>query len=244
MLSSEDVETLAIRERLMRAVVPILLKADGDEPSIGCGTLFERKGRKFLITAAHIAEEIQSDELTIALGAHNSELWTPGYGNLAWANSHDIAVLELIDDRFFAEVERVNYRVFLSDDDVCTSGLENATVYLYGYPAEDTKLETDQYSSTPTLITTSKYSGTPEGLKRHQTDEDLFLHWTSAPGKNLEGISGTAIWTVPPRSNLIWSAGALVCAVETSVAQDKWIRATRWTVVDAILRQHFGLVPI
>jgi hypothetical protein len=238
----EKAEGCALRERMLRVVTPIMENADGDGPAIGCGTLFQRGERRFLVTALHVIETLPSGNIAVALGERYSPLVTPGQGTLAWVRSHDVAVLELNDASFLRQLQDVDYRPFLTDSDVLATGSASSYV-LYGYPAVDTKLKGESYWSEPLLLECSAYSGTPTKLKRARTSEDTFLEWTASQGKDLEGISGTPVWSREDGAGdgELWSTGLKICGVETSVLQDTWIRCTQWSVINAILAKQFGV---
>ncbi len=81
---------LAIRERPKRHAVPVV-EEDGEQLYVGSCSLFEREGRRFLVTAHHVAEALDRGNVAIAIAETRSALWTPGRGQLAFTSEHDTA---------------------------------------------------------------------------------------------------------------------------------------------------------
>ncbi|MDC0678983.1 hypothetical protein [Sorangium atrum] len=232
-------QLLAVREHAKRAAIAVVEEA-GDKMFVGCCTLFRRNNRKFLITAEHVASAISRGDVALAISENRSELWTPGRGQLASTTDHDVAVMELKDQEFLERLQKAGYREFLDDRDVQRGPLP-PDFLLYGYPAEDVKVNGDDLNARPSMITTQQYSGTPSGLKRPLSGYDLFLAWQGA-SKDLTGISGTPVWAVtngPSAGAGVWTPDQAmkVCAVETSALRGEWIRATRWEIVEAVLQR-------
>lgn len=231
-------QVLALRERAKRTAVAVI-EESANQLSIGCCTLFARDDRKFVVTAQHVAEAIERGDVGLAIGETQSEIWTPGCGQLAWASQYDVSVMELNDAEFLERLHRASYREFLDDRDVHVGTLPGDFM-LYGYPAEGLDVSGDELTAKPVMLTTCQFVGAPQGLKRPRAEHDLFLAWTGDDTEDLTGISGTPVWAVtngPEQGGTVWTPdqSMKLCAVETSVLRGEWIRASGWAVVDAVI---------
>src|SRR5262245_56905506 len=85
----------AINNLAAKATVA-LIREEGDRAGMeGTGTLFEIRGRHYLVTAAHVVEDLGQGNVGVPCGADKKEIWVLGAGKLATIDKYDVAVFRI-----------------------------------------------------------------------------------------------------------------------------------------------------
>lgn len=252
-----------------RYTVPFIWAGTGDPSKgvVGSGVLLEIDGRRFVITAAHVLEEIQDAERKygdrIEWGlptARSSGVWDPSAvhypGDMVIAGAEpnnariDVGLVEL-KNQVLVEM-LVRERGFLTLDDIDFQ-LRDADYFVFGYPAESTVKGATQLHSFPFSFASALRldpAGWPPNTDPHHNvvlekpPTACLADGSSVPlpkRQGLQGISGGGTWSVDDASTGVWSptSQAKLAAVVTRVpdAHD-CIVSTRWVYVAAVLKRY------
>jgi hypothetical protein len=200
----------------------------------------------YIVTARHVLEDI--DPTLIGVPAApvgvNRSIWTLGKATICMPSedSFDVAVVRLEDDEFLARVSR-NWE-FLRPSNISTELAQDYVVA--GYPNSTVRITNGNLSPVDLLtqVYTQHYSGPVQG---ERGPYDLFLRFDRTAERpdgsaqatpRLEGVSGSAIWSIS-RSGNIWSPESMlrIAAVQVSYLHSAYIRAKSWDVVHALIQK-------
>lgn len=237
-----------------QCTVPFVCEESADVVYVfGTGTLFHLGGMHVVVTAAHVAQHINSHALGLPIDDRRAPIWRPQGGQIHTVDDpkFDIAVLRLDDPDLIAALERT--RRFLTLDNVLlrdSPGLVD--FYVHGFPSGSARYRSSELTGVPFRFATSRYQG-PTNVVGTVVDREVHLLLAHADraldslGEPLElppslgGISGCSIWTTLDRggSDKLWTPdeNVKVVAVQTHVARNRWIRATKWVVVANALKK-------
>ena len=231
------------RERLHKSVVPLYRSvAGGLLVPIGTGTLFQIAEEHFLVTAAHVSDDLGDGDDKAALvtcALERSEPVQLTGKSLSTDSQTDVSVF-LLDPTVVA---RLPGRVPLRLSDVCLAAPgPEAPIFIHGYPQEYQKRTDDEHQPAALTYPSKLFQGSPpdnydpnlhilvgyseENLASNLEDEASF--------PRLQGISGSSIWCgfTPPSGTTQTLKDIKVIAVQTSVfPRLKLIKGTRWEVV-------------
>ena len=257
-----DLQIRKAVEAFSATVTVQLLLADKEGKPIprGTGTLFEVGDRQLVVTAKHLFDELEPDDLErfcVPEGPRggiftvgNCDLHRPKEGHV------DIAFLEF-KERETIERMRTGWR-FLTMENVADASPTGDFV-LTGYPEPFTIREGSSIVGGLASVYTQRiavpadlpFSAAPiiEGLN------DLFFAYTETatlgdgttiPSPVLLGASGGSLWEYceSPREQPLWNPdqAVKVVGVQASYRRDHYIRGIRWTIVEKGLRM-IGAIP-
>lgn len=245
----------AIRELAAKATLPLLEErvVDGQSTPHVFGTccLFDIDGVLVLVTAKHVADDIDRLGLGVPTGVLGMEVWTLGAGQLTKAEDRDVVVFR-VDDPESARRLRLRWVPLTLDDTWTGTVPQDVLFFLFGYPDELTVAAGDALDNPSAAYVTSRYNRVPTGLSTpYDPAADLMLTYMeeaieprtgrSIRVPDLPGISGCSVWAVPdPRRNqdVLWNVhtSARIVAVESSYNPDAgWIRTRRWSIVQRLI---------
>jgi hypothetical protein len=254
--SAEEIDALS---RFMEQVaVPLLavVGADDDIQSLGTGTIIEIEKRQFLITADHLFDGFDPENLAVPLGRRGGQITTLGSLKLARPNPNmklDVAVLELLDSSVVRRLQE-NWR-FLTLDNVGPAHI-GATHILAGFPSALTETDDTTVRQTPLALYTKMLSEPPADANDVNPAWDQFfvmgaeavvLTGEVAPVPRLQGASGASVWELSKLGGALWAPERVlkVIGVQQSALHGKWFRATSWHAVIAVLKiLDFGIAKV
>jgi hypothetical protein len=214
----KEQEIFALEAFAFNASVPLFCALGEDADHCATGTFVETGGKLFLLTARHVLDQCDSENIAIACSPSGSKLFT--LGNLIVHKPEDmddgeidIVGLEMQDQEI---VDKINseWRVV----GMAIGGHQNISEkkLLVGFPSD--KLDKNGFNlfGKPIAFSCSLCDPVSENAKKPIKPElDLFLEFpTSAVekgGKSVEvnrirGMSGCAIWEIhEPLNNEIWT---------------------------------------
>jgi hypothetical protein len=249
------------------SVVPLYARAAGTDHLrlIGTGTLIKVGGFHFVVTAAHVVEEViqaiggsrtQTDDFYAPNPATSRFAVLFGELTADRSDKHDIAFVRLADEA----INPLAPLRFLSLSEIDASGgpPPPGWHYVHGYPVvgmvSDKRAGTE--SAVPFTYSSSLYEGDPNSFRIYdpalhvmvELNPNTVIEPSGAEGtipETLRGISGSSIWRAhkysDPRTD--WTrANARVLAVQTAVSKlggSLIIRGTRWFVVLALMLRAY-----
>jgi hypothetical protein len=231
--------------------VAILINRGENTHVHGTGTLFRIADESFLITATHVIEQANKQNLRIA--ASNNRI-IPLIGMAILGEPRfDVAAIQLSP----LVVEQLEGKLFLRLHDVCfEQDLSNAMFWVCGFPEILSNHENEILKLTRFHHMADAYDGDTSALANYEERYHLLVAASldeirGVDGKPMEyrykdgtpaafprelgGISGGSVWsisdkTIPIKTNN--SQRARIVGVETGVFHRKeCIKATRWKAV-------------
>lgn len=232
-----------------RYTVPLIEEDDSTAAILGTATLFSANSRHYLITAAHVIEELvaagQTDRIGIPLGLEKASVCNLGNHYIAYNSNtdvFDIAIIRLDEPKMVAAVSR-NWD-FLSPKNVAGIDRDMRKCFVAGYPRSESRTAADwQMSSKFISFPTTFLHETPTEAEGVRVGLDVFLvheeRGTALDGSlvdlpALQGVSGASVWAVlPDREAGVWSpeSSVRVVAVEVACRSGSYIRAKGWALV-------------
>lgn len=238
----------AIKHFLLRSTVPLICETESDVGIVGSGCLFDRDGHLYFVTAGHVLDGTDPEALGVPLRTKNAEVFSLGTGVVSWSrnDAFDVAAYR-IDDDDASNALRAAY-VILGPANTAAPSPNNNHFVVAGYPAATVERNGFDLSTRDlTQIHTSPYAGDVIGSRG---EHDLFLKlklsahdlWGNAKAvPKLPGISGGPVWQVHQSNALIWTPESALTLVAIQVScdprADRYMRALRWEIVDAVLRE-------
>lgn len=238
----------AVERFCATVAVPVLHEPKPDVvDQVGTGTLFEVDGRLLLITAGHIFDEIDPEDLVIpstkttALqGIGPYDLYRPDVDEI------DIAIVELKHPPSI-EQARDGWRV-LTLAMIAEPSVDGHFV-LTGYPSERLTRKGSLLGGSLLALHTERLPEPPPGAKKPAADDlDLFfkygpeaeaLNGRMVPVPKLPGCSGAPVWEyVEPAGMRFWSGDQClrVVGIQSSYIDKKgFFRVKRWGYVRAMI---------
>jgi hypothetical protein len=248
-MTDEDRQIMRAVERFAGTVtVPVLHEHKPDQvDQIGTGTLFDVEGRLLFVTAGHIFDEINPQDMVIPStktkelhGIGPYELFRPDIEDI------DIAVIEL---KHAPAIERARdgWRVLSLADTAEPS--EEGHFILAGYPSERgtrvggllggslLTLHTERLAQLPRSVVTSASSDLDLFFRYEQEAETIDGKTMAVP--KLPGCSGASMWEYrEPPDMRFWNAEQClhIVGVQSSYFDKKgYFRVKRWSYVRAMI---------
>lgn len=250
-MTNEEREILRAVERFAgRVAVPMLHEHEpGSVDQIGTGTLFGVDDRLILITAGHIFDKINAEDLVIP-STMTKELYGIGPYRLHRADHEDIDIA-LVELRHLPSIERARrgWHV-LSLDDVVEPSHDGAFI-LTGYPSERLTRVGGLLGGSLLTLHTERLLAPPKGVQTSAaTDLDLFMRYDqtgftfdggTAAVPKLPGCSGAPVWEYrEPEDMVFWNAESClkVVGVQSSYMDKKgFFRAKHGKYVRAMIQK-------
>jgi hypothetical protein len=219
----------------------------------GTGTLLQVGDDHFLVTAAHVFDELDKAGRTPSIWAGDPLELTPLVGQCYRTDEiADLAVMR-IDDR---EVNELPKPAFLGLSAIeLRPKLPDGWYFLYGFPSVLTHRSTDSVTVYQEAFTyrTGLYHGTTSGFRNYNADYHVLVELGSDARNaddgsptlipRLGGISGSSIWLGFSEKHIYGDWGpndAKIVGVQTKVYPDKnVVQGTRWFAVACILWVNF-----
>jgi hypothetical protein len=194
-----------VAERIARGTVPLYARSEGRLRLIGSGSLLGMSNEAFLITAAHVIDELRGGQLcTVNPFADSGPI---SLGREAPTQSdaevHDIAIVPLGEslDPFRA--------LTAGDLDFDADFAKPGRYHFLGWPQQFTLAARERLASLPIFCAAETYQGPTEDLLNYHSALHLLLD-VNAPPAALFGLSGSPIWRID-------GAAARAVAVETAM---------------------------
>jgi hypothetical protein len=242
-------EMRAIEAFTIKLTVPVLYDDQDQTDQIGTGTLFSLDGRTFLVTARHLFDGKELSNFAIP-DRTTSKLRTLGSFNTFCASdeSIDVAILELLDKDFVAELRQSWSMLSLENTSIAS---KQGIFLLCGYPSERNTRDREAIRGQLIHVFSERISETPSSASAPvRPDVDLFfthhLHARDVDGQtirttNLRGTSGAPVWEYrrKPSTTMFWTpeSSLKIVGVQVSAKHDEFFRAVNWALVLQILRQ-------
>ncbi|MFT3924595.1 MAG: hypothetical protein QM778_18795 [Myxococcales bacterium] len=232
-----DIESQATQDMLMRhSVLMLFASRTTGEWSQGTGTFFETDRHHYLVTAAHVAEDLGADDLRFGLilqpGGSKAifEPERPDHWILGNQATRDVAAFRLARGDV-QEIKRAGFR-FLRVSDFADG--EFGRFAIYGYPKAMTTIDHHGLHKDSVWLEVPAY----EGSERCGKNEFL-LKWHDGIDFHLGGVSGSPVWAVlEQRPGSIWggpTAHYKFCGIQISIKKGEWIKFVQAFVVGEML---------
>jgi len=246
---------LEIEPILRASVLPLLVKYQGRLAQLGTGTLFQVADASFIVTASHVVEEAAKRRLplftfdcvetgqAISLQQADFQAYTEPLVDVAIARLSNEIVRAMPNRRFLSvhQTDRASRRP------------ENATYLVHGYPEvgftetlTEFKLGFQPFVALTTLFTGDAPAETQSKLHlllRNSTGATDVMTGADMPlPERLHGISGCSVWRLHYEGLSLkhWTPNdAAIVAVQTGTYGKEIIRATRWSVVNRLIRESY-----
>ena len=239
-LSKEEIH--AIQEFLRRCTVPLVYEDEKQNLGLaGTGSFFRYAQNLWIITAAHIFNELSEDEratLGVPIAETRQYLTLGSYEILKPKDAtFDVAVIRIEDSDLIELAER-NWTI-LTERNIAPLTREMNRFVVAGYPLEVVR---EKRAITPDSFTqfyAERYTGHPEPSDTHPM---LYLAYArEAPTisgeikktPNLKGLSGGNVWAIMNEKPAVWAPENVLkaVAVQVSFKHDSYIRCEPWAVV-------------
>jgi len=232
-----------------RYTVPLIEEDEKTAAILGSGTLFSVNSKHYLITAAHVIDELvkakRTDRIGIPLGRVGSPVCNLGKHYITYdlkTEIFDIAIIRLDQPEMAAAL--ATHWNFLSPRNIAGLRSEIKKCFVAGYPRATSRTTADwQMSSTFMAFATTFLDRVPDDAQDVRDGLDVFLDHeekgTALDGTlvelpRLQGVSGASVWSVLPDSrDGVWNAESQVRVVAVDVAcrPGSYIRAKSWALV-------------
>lgn len=245
-LSKEQLQ--AIEQFMARTVFPIIHDTEKGTEIRGTGCFYKWNEDTFIVTAAHILENVDFDDFGIpAKPLKNSRLRSFGTFDIYKPEIEDldIAILKLSPGPFLEEVVPewtvldvgYNFRGKLFND---------SEFLIAGFPAENIEAQDNKLIPKSLFqFYTYFYTGDVEG---ERGIHDLYMHHKKTVRNSeevlvqmvaLEGASGSPIWKIEPTTENIWapSANLKLVGVQHGYKPNSYIKGKSWNIVSEMLRK-------
>lgn len=220
---------------------------------VGTGTLFALNDRLFLVTAAHLFDDLDQEKLGrfSIPSRHTTQLWSLGPYNLLKPKQteFDVTVLEL-HDAATIERARASWRI-LNLTNIAVA-LPSGLFILCGFPeARERYIEGgDVITGDRLTVFTARIPVPDTAEKPVHAALDLFFAYDAQaidavtrkeiPALPLQGCSGASIWQYSePTAGSLWLAERClkIVAVQSAYRPGQYFRAKSWAAVLEIMRQ-------
>jgi hypothetical protein len=256
---TQDARELAISKFVEKSTIPIIAYLDDSETGEriagiqGTGTLFKFMEKYFIITAAHVLEQIdQRNEKNIGIPIdknkpdlitlQNCMIYIPTEEEIR--EKCDFGIIGLTNE-IGGNLEQ-NYH-FLNEKNITFRIYDKMTIIITGYINKWAKFDKDKnilYTATPFKLMSrrkvpqnnySEYDPRIHILAEY--GETLFLggdiNKCISAEQELKGISGSSMWTIENDSSGIWSAEKCVKVIGIQIAlmKEEYIKGTKWIYI-------------
>lgn len=224
---------------LERCVFPLIGEDEAQAFSQGSASLFRHGGHCYLVTAAHVAEDIVKNPdgygIPLIEGADAGQIWTLGRGRVSATPSQaeDIAVFRFFDSTVIERLQ-AGGRIFLSSENVAASPSKD--LLIVGWPAVAVTYSGGKVDAQSLILQLARIEG-------GDRPTDVYLEWPAARSEPLQGISGAPIWAISQvEADGIWhpSREVTLVGVEHTVRKGSWVRGTAWSVVMRLIAELEG----
>lgn len=238
---------VSLEQFLASCTVPLIYQYADRTFVQGTGTFFSFGEKKYLVTAAHVLNDIDPKSLAVpeAPTKANSQVWTLGSITVCHPKDEDfdVAVIHLRDEKFLERVS-CNWH-FLRSSNVST--VPTAEYIVAGYPTATVEKVNGLMMPQKGLLQlfTGPYMGPIEG---DCSKFDMFLRYSrQAAGAfggdihtpELHGVSGASVWSIGKRSGAIWAPESLlrIAGIQVSFVHSSYVRMKTWDLVLEVLRR-------
>jgi hypothetical protein len=240
-LFSEE-EQPAVDSYIHAAIIPFL----GDTDCvIGTGTLVASGQRLFVVTAAHVFDNVAPASLRLGL---RQTRWVRTDAGFAYHRvpGADIAVIELVDQETRSAFARHEHRPI---EFPCGTRFDptHSDYLVVGFPHHFAQHVREQFLPGAAHIVTKPFHGHFDSAldPLNPTTEFLLNHGTgdgsSRPVHPLPGISGATVWAVQSRSDIhgIWSpqAALSIVGIQHAYSRNNYLRCHHWSVASTLLEE-------
>ncbi|WP_137823614.1 trypsin-like peptidase domain-containing protein [Pseudomonas sp. D(2018)] len=244
-----DEEMGAIERFLISCTVPLIYQNAQRTCVLGTGTFFEVSDRHFLVTAGHLFEGIDPNNLGVPeRSGQDVHIVTIGHGTIYHpkdTDEHDVAVIELLDTDFLRLVQ--SGWQFLSMANVATPDPTTTTYIVAGHPDETVSYDSGVLRPAALFqIYTGRYEGE---VASNRSKFDLYLRYGQQASNtygfkkdtpHLGGVSGASVYAVTPSQSIIWAPEGILRIVGIQVAfvneSRKYLHAKTWPLVEHVLK--------
>lgn len=245
-------EAEAVNHHIAACTVPLIQESGDRAAVLGSGNFFEVRGRYFLISAAHIFEDFDPEQVgvpAITDDGRRAFLTLNGCRRYYWDDPDfvfDVTAVELPQGSLLASLQRT-YQ-FLGPASVGRQGERFEQYVIVGYPVAAAVTSPGHIEPRAVKITTIPFAGLAPANFR--SDREFLLSyaergWTPEGGLQdslpLPGVSGAAVWGVmgPRHVTGIWSAtrAVRVVGVQHAYLSTSYIRCRQWWLVARLLEQ-------
>jgi hypothetical protein len=247
-------ELRAITLYTRECTIPLIEASDNDAEVLGTGTLFTVNSQHYLVTAAHVLEELiatdQMERIGIPLSLSSAAVSNLGRCNIETFKITDVfdaAIIRLEQPELIAGLQ-AGWR-FLSPKDLAPIRADMPNCLVAGYPRATTSKIGWQLSAKFFCFASSLLSQIPEDANDVREGLDIFLEHRESGEEldgvtsdmpNLKGVSGASLWGVLPNSGEgLWSAESRlrVIGVQTSCRSGSYIRGKSWELVARVFKR-------
>ena len=246
-----DQEKLALENFAFKASVPLFRAIAEDADHCATGTFVEIDEKLLLLTARHVLDECEPQNIAIARSHLGSELFT--LGNLIVHTPNDTSDVEIdivgieIQDQEIIDVIKSGWRVV--GVSIGKHQSTSAPKLLVGYPSDKLEKNGFNISGRPIAFSCLLCSSVPPNAKHPVKPElDLFLNFPIAAVQKggervgvdkIQGMSGCAIWEVHETSNgEFWTPerALRLVGIQSSAAQGNFLRGKGWGYISEVLK--------
>ncbi|MFO0804040.1 MAG: hypothetical protein U0791_13080 [Gemmataceae bacterium] len=235
---------------LQASVVPLLVKEQGRLHQLGTGTLFQVADSRFLVTAEHVVQDAARLKLRLLTfdNTDQGQAIPIPCDFETYSDPADVAIARL-DEAFVHSAPNRRY-LSVHQADRLNRRPPNGIFLIHGYPEVGLEEHPDHRLS---IGAYTAATGLFEGAAPEDTDPKWHLLLTNSPNgfdlgtgaavespKCLRGISGCSVWQLhyDGLSFEHWSPNdTAIVAVQTGVYDQGIIKATRWSLIDRLLRE-------
>jgi hypothetical protein len=247
-------ELRAITLHTRQCSIPLIEESENEADVLGTGTLFTMNAGHYLVTAAHVLEELiaknQLERIGVRLGESSAAVSNLGkcyIETFKTSDPFDAAIIRFEQPELIAALQK-GWR-FLSPKDLSPIRADMSNCFVAGYPRASTRKSGWELSAKFLCFVTSLLGEVPEEaddvrkgldifLRHRETREELDRGISEVP--NLKGVSGASIWgMIPASGDFIWSAESRlrVIGVQTNCRSGSYIRGKNWELVARIFRR-------
>jgi hypothetical protein len=247
-------ELRAITLYTRQCTIPLFEESENDAEILGTGTLFKVNSQHYLVTAAHVLEELiatnRLERIGIPLGGSSAAVSNLGKCNIETfkiTDPFDAAIIRFEQPELIAALQE-GWR-FLSPKDLTPIRTDMPNCLVAGYPRVTTRKAGWELSPKFFCFVSSLLSQIPEDANEVREGLDIFLQHRergedldggTSEMPNLKGVSGASIWGVVPNSgDCVWSAESRlkVIGVQTSCRSGSYIRGKSWELVARVFKR-------
>jgi hypothetical protein len=232
-------QVLAI-EQFMRSVTVPLFTGEDARVFAGTGSLFAVADRHFIVTAAHVVEEVKNPaELACPEHPVKGEIYSLGSITVArpQKSSIDVAVMEMTSPETITRM-REGWR-FLGLRNI-RAPHDRGVFVLSGFPVALGSHMNGKVLAPMATVYTERLLDVPTEAKIPVDPTlDLFFHYDKEgvtlsnhpfTSPSLKGASGGSVWEYTPVRGALWSpeAAVKVIGVQSAFLRDQYFRAKNW----------------
>lgn len=250
----QENELQAITLYTRQCSIPLIEESDNEAELLGTCTPFMVNSQHYLVTAAHILEELiannQLERVGIRLGESRAAVSNLGrcyIETFRTSDPFDAAIIRLEQPELISAL-RQGWR-FLSPGDLSPVRADMPNCFVAGYPRATNRKSGWEFSAKFFCFVTSLLDEVPEEANNVREGLDIFLtHKESGeelgrgtkPVPNLKGVSGASIWgMIPAARDCIWTAESRlrVIGIQTHCRSGSYIRGKQWELVAQVFRR-------